>query len=527
MDIFPVHVRACVFVLAAYSVASLYILFFSRHKYLLKWSMGWAIITSAAFLSGHMAIFVAVVIAVSIFILPSKPSERVKYYFVLLPVIPLFVYDIPGPLGINLLLDLTYARLLTLAILVPAFIKLISQSGGITKKFLNGPTDKLLFFYVLLLSLLAFRNTTVTSGFREALNVVALDIFLPYYVISRSVQTLDDFRGVFMAILFSAIMLAFLGLLEQITYWSFFRYLPDLLDFRPITVNAFGEVRGMFLRTNTTMGPITLGYFIVLALGIAIYLRELLPKQKTFLFFSLVLFLIILISTGSRGAWLTAIALLMLYMYLKISDRWLRIILLLGGIISVFLGKILLDVIGGLSADSIDDHGTFQYRIDLIKTSANVIKNNILFGTDDPNRGGALESMRQGQGIIDIVNTYLALLLYYGVVGFSLFMAIFFVTLRNLYSASKSVKKYKKVWLLGNMLIAMTGATLILIGTVSSVSFIPIYYWSLIGLVSAYVRMCQRHQHYIKKVNNSFEQVISVRSKLVPTQIYPHRSAGN
>jgi O-antigen ligase len=458
---------------------------------------------------------VTTLILVSVFLIPQKKAEQIKYYFILLPIIPLFVYEVPGPLGINLLLDLTYARLLSLVILVPAFIAIISKSGGGTKKFLYGSLDKLIFSYVFLLSLLAFRDTTVTSGFRGAFNLIALDIFLPYYVISRSVQSLDDFRRVFIGILFSAIMLSFLGLFEQKFQWPFFGYLPELLDFRPVVVNAFGEVRGIFLRVNATMAPIPLGYFMVFALGILLFIKELLPKRKLFIFATSVLFLITLIFTGSRGAWLTALVFLLFYFYLKVSNLWLKLGFLAGGVGLIFVGNLILTMMGGLNVDSVDEHGTFQYRIDLVKTSIDVITDNFLFGTDDPNKGGALESMRQGQGIIDIVNSYLELLFYYGVVGFTLFLTIFFISLRNLYEAAKSMKKNRDIWLLGNMLIAMTMATLVMIGTVSSVNFIPIYYWSLIGLVGAYTRMCKNYGMRSSKVNDNSEQLVAVRSKLL------------
>jgi O-antigen ligase len=471
-------------------------------------------VTSAAFLSGHIAILIAAVIFIRIFLIPKEISEQVKYYFVLLPVIPLFVYDVSGPFGINLLLDITYARLLALAILLPIFISLIKKSRVGSKKFLYGSLDKLIFFYVLLLCLLAFRGTTVTSGFREAFNLLALDIFLPYYVISRSVQSLDDFRRVFSGILFSAIMLSFLSLFEQKFHWPFFRYLPDLLDFRPIIVNVFGEVRGMFLRVSATMAPIPLGYFMVFALAVLLFMKELLPKRKLFIYSTLVLFLVTLVFTGSRGAWLTAIIFCLLYFYLNISNIWLKLSLLVGGVGLIIVGNLSLSMIGGLNADAVDEHGTFQYRIDLINSSIDIIKNNLLFGTDDPNKGGALESMRQGQGIIDIVNSYLELLFFQGIVGFTLFLAIFSISIRNLYVAAKSVRKKNKFWLLGNMLIAMTLSTLVMIGTVSSVNFIPVYYWALIGLVGAYTRMCKSYQFQYGTVNEKSKQVVSGHTNL-------------
>jgi O-antigen ligase len=262
------------------------------------------------------------------------------------------------------------------------------------------------------------------------------------------------------------------------------------------------------------MAPIPLGYFMIFAIAILLFVKNLLPKRKLFVFATMALFIITLVFTGSRGAWLTAIVFCMLYTYLKMSDVWLKMSLVVGGIGLIFLGNLTLSMIGGLSADSVDEHGTFQYRIDLIISSINIIKDNFLFGTENPNQGGALESMRQGQGIIDIVNTYLALLLFQGISGFSLFLAIFSISIRGVYVATKSMKKNKKVWLLGNMLTAMVIATLVMIGTVSSVNFIPIYYWSLIGFASAYIRMSKSYQFRYGIAEKNSEQMIPVHAKL-------------
>lgn len=514
MDIFPVHVRACLYILAAYGVATLYIFFFYRYKYLVKWAVCWAVITCAVFLPGHIAVLILVVVLISAFLIPKKSSEKVKYYFVLLPVIPLFAYEVPGALGINLILELNYARLLSVAILFPAFVALIKESRGFTKNLLNEPLDKVVFIYVLLLCILSFRNTTITSGFRESFQLIFLDILLPYCVISRSIQSVVDFRRVFVGILFSGIMLSFLSLLQQKLHWPFFIYLPNLLDFQPILVDVYVDVRGMFLRVSATMEPIPLGYFMVFAIAILLFMKELLPKRKLFFFATLVLFVVTLFFTGSRGAWLTAIIFWMLYSYLNISNIWLKLSLIVGGIGLIFLGNIGLSMIGGLHADSVDEHGTFQYRLDLIYASIDVIKDNLLFGTDDPNEGGALESMRQGQGIIDIVNSYLQLLLFQGIVGFILFLMIFSISIRGVYVATKSAKKNKQVSLLGNMLLAMIVSTLVMIATVSSTGFIPVYYWSLIGFVSAYIRMTKGYQFRYRIVNNDSEQKIPFQARL-------------
>jgi O-antigen ligase len=105
-------------------------------------------------------------------------------------------------------------------------------------------------------------------------------------------------------------------------------------------------------------------------------------------------------------------------------------------------------------------------------------------------RNPILEEMRQGQGIIDIVNSYLQYALEFGLVGLGLFLLLILVVLRGVWRTRSAARKSNdiEVAILGRTLLAAMGGILVTIATVSSIFSIPALYWLIIGACVAYIR---------------------------------------
>lgn len=147
----------------------------------------------------------------------------------------------------------------------------------------------------------------------------------------------------------------------------------------------------------------------------------------------------------------------------------------------------MLPYIGTLEKDNI------TYRERLLDNSLIVIERNLWFGSFDFRKTPEMQSMVQGQGIIDIVNTYLNLALRFGVVGLALFVAFFASALLSLRKTLRTfADKDEHLCRLGRSLLATLLGILVTIFTVSSITFIPVVYWSLAGVAVAYVQMVRR-----------------------------------
>ena len=99
-----------------------------------------------------------------------------------------------------------------------------------------------------------------------------------------------------------------------------------------------------------------------------------------------------------------------------------------------------------------------------------------------------MQRMIQGQGIIDVVNSYLQIALEFGLVGLFLFV-IFFLTLgASLFTRAASPTSHEPSINYAG-LFALLVAMLFTIVTVSSVSVIPSIYWAFAGICAALPRL--------------------------------------
>jgi O-antigen ligase len=136
------------------------------------------------------------------------------------------------------------------------------------------------------------------------------------------------------------------------------------------------------------------------------------------------------------------------------------------------------------------DVGSVTYRTRLLELSMEVFWKNPWFGNLTFLRDPVLEELRQGQGIIDITNTYLAYALTYGIVGLLLFVVPF-------------IKELGAVWktrgmdgpdaaeheVLGRALVACMIGLLFTLATASMIHLIPGMLYLLLGAMSAYAAL--------------------------------------
>ena len=115
---------------------------------------------------------------------------------------------------------------------------------------------------------------------------------------------------------------------------------------------------------------------------------------------------------------------------------------------------------------------------------------NPMLGDPDFMDNPLLEQMRQGQGIIDIVNSYLQVALRYGLLGLSFFAGALLLPMAAVWRARKRVfATQPEAERLGRALLATMAGMLVTIATASGIGAIPTLYWIMAGLCVAYARM--------------------------------------
>lgn len=452
----------------------------------------WFVLTLAAFVAHNFWIYTLIAVPLLLYSNRRESNPPALFFFILF-ILPIATIPIPGMGLINFLFNLSHARLLELCILLPAFFAIRRQ--GNTLSFGRTATDKVLAGYLVLTALLTLlEKPSETNSLRDAFYLF-IDVFLPYFVISRSLKNMAAFRDALLSLVLAIMVLAPIAAFESIKHWLLYSVLTDVLGLQGAMTGYLG--RDGILRAIATAGqPIALGYLMVVGMGFYLFLQRFIQKKLIRRLGMLVL-AAGLIAALSRGPWIGAAILLSIFIATgrKAMPRFMG--LSLAAILSFTLVAMLpggekvinlLPFIGNTETENID------YREQLITNSIIVIKRNIWFGSVNYFEAPEMEALRQGEGIIDVVNTYIGMALTKGLVGLGLFVSFFALTLMGIYRAMRLIPdKDSEEYLLGRVLLATLLAILFIIFTVSSITIIPIVYWSVAALGVAYTQMVRNN----------------------------------
>jgi O-antigen ligase len=449
----------------------------------------WFGITLAAFLAHNFWIYIVVAAVLLLFALPRELNKLAMFFFVLFAVPPIDA-QITGLGVINQFFSINYLRLLALVVLLPAFLSLRGQPDA--ERFGRTLPDKFIAGYLVLNLVLQLTVDTFTNTLRNGVFYAFLEIFLPYYVASRSLKNLQRFREAMMAFVVAAMVLSVIGAFEMVRHWLLYSTLGDVLGARWSLGNYLERGENLLRAQGTTGHPIALGYVMAVAMGFILYLRKSVPNPTAW-GLGLVLLTAGLIAPLSRGPWVGAAAILLVFVATGPSPGLSFAKL---GLLCVIILPVLLATPAG---DTIIDHlpfiGTIQaenvtYRQQVLEISIQVIMQNPVFGAVDARYSLAMQELRQGQGIIDVVNTYLGVGLGSGLVGLSLFSGFFIAVAVGIFKGMRNLAdRNDERYLLGRALSSTLLGILVIIFTVSSISVIPVIYWSVAGLGVAYARM--------------------------------------
>jgi hypothetical protein len=444
----------------------------------------WLLVTSIAFLSGNFWIYAILCYFVCVAARRRDPNPLALYVFLLFA-IPPYSRVIPGIGPIDNLISLHHERILTLAILVPMAFAIRKQAIARSAELrLADMAILALLGYQFLCSV--FQSTT--SGYLRQLIYLSLDTGVIYYVASRALRTTDQFREVMCAFVAAMAIMAVVAVFETGKSWWVYQSLSVPFG----AEGGYYTTRGSLglLRAKAALGhPITLGYNI----GVALMLTHALwgrmaTRGRSWLLVGLLCAGTLM--TFSRGPWVGTAA---GFLYLLVSGpgRIRRIFL------AVTLGALATGVLmmtpfgrsiyGMLPFVGNVDSGSITYRQLLWDASMVVLKQNLWFGDMHYLANPLMEKMRQGEGIIDMVNTYLQFAMPYGIIGLGLFVLCLHrawrgVRGRGLEGSFSGVEEVS----IRRALRAALLTICITIATVSSIGLVPVTYWLFIGLCVGY-----------------------------------------
>jgi O-Antigen ligase len=385
----------------------------------------WLAITVAAFLCPDFVWFCGVSACILVFATRREPNPG-ALFLMLVYVVPDFAWRVPM-VGISYLMDLDFDMLLSLCVMLPVAWRLLRSTP-------QPPARRLEVVDLLLLAYLGLRavffilpeigrgvlmEPTATDNLRRLLESL-LTLFVPYYVLSRCAASREQVQELLATFCLAGAVMAAIGTFEAAKHWLLYNEMRS----------NWGEYEGYIMRGDelraraSTSHPLALGSILAVAFGFWLCLREQITSSVVRLG-GIGLYWLGLLAAYSRGPWVGAGFIYFSYVALSRQRLSALIKAAAGAALVVLLlamtplgdkiGKVI-PYFGGTV-----DAANITYRERLADRAWQIVAESPLLG--DQQALAKMADLRQGQGIIDLVNGYVDILLDNGFVGLSLYLS--------------------------------------------------------------------------------------------------------
>jgi hypothetical protein len=385
----------------------------------------WFVLTVAAFASPNFWFFLLVAAPLLAWAGQRDPNAA-ALVLLLLHVIPPIDVELPSVI-VNRLFELTNYRLLALVVLLPAAWRLAAATSGQPKPGLLRAADACVLAFgalqlVLLVPYESFTNT-MRRGF-----LYGLDVGLVYYVFSRSLRDARRFDEAVAALCLGVGVMAPVAVFESVRQWLLY---PGIAAQWGAPNEFAWLLRGDNLRAQAAAGhALVLGYLCAMALVLWAWAQRRIPDAPVLKALAVAALAGGLLASISRGPWLVALMAYFAFHLIGPSPGGALVKRL--AVVGVVFALLLISPWGASVIDRLPFVGTVdaqnvEYRQRLADVSWVLIQRNPWFG--DPFVLYQMEELRQGQGIIDLVNGYAATALFFGGVGLALQLGAFAIGL--------------------------------------------------------------------------------------------------
>lgn len=455
----------------------------------------WVILTVVEFASPSFWLF-ALLMFIVLRWCARKDGNPLATYALLLNAVPPLQADVPF-VGINVLFSLDTYRLLALGILIP----FVWQQRKASHQASFGYMDFMLLIFGALQIALFVRPDTpdawqLHDSFTNILRRACLFLIDAYmlYAAFKHLGGRAKIREFMAFYCLGCAILAALAIFESLRHWLLYADVGATWGVEAVT--KYLDRAGILRASVSTGHALVLGYLLAIALAFWVYLSDRAPSKRH-RYGGIALFVLGLLAAYSRGPWLGAVTVCLVYYiaqprkvaaFAKVAvwSSALGVVLLLSP-----LGERITSVIpffgGTVDAYNID------YRRALADKSVEVVKAHPWFG--DQEAYSKLQKLRQGVGVIDFVNSYAQVAVFYGLIGLSAF-AMFL--LLGIWKAYQTVRRGSLIdpdlRLIGSSVLASLVGTAVMIYTSSFIFAYEKMFYVLCGLAVA----CQRIDVYSK-----------------------------
>lgn len=331
------------------------------------------------------------------------------------------------------------------------------------------------------------RGSSATNILRTALDN-GLQMFIPYFVVSRTVRTGEDVRLALFGLVAACASLSMLALYEALHGWPIYRSLWTYYGI-PLGSGASVKLRAGLLRSPGPFAEPT-GFAFALCFGTlaAISIRSLFRSRQRQAIV-VVLLLLGICAPQSRGAWLgLAVGVVAVQIYAGRMIAFARTAAYAAiGVIAVLAAGLVSTRIGSMLGFYSQTGGSDDYRATLFSRGVEEVARFPLLGRPLSDVVYAMRDMTQGEGIVDFVNSYLFIALITGIIGLVVFAGSLLIPLAKVWTIRSRARRAPEIvdntaYLFGALL-----AVMVMLGYTSIGGKTTIMLTTLLALIAATV----------------------------------------
>jgi hypothetical protein len=457
----------------------------------------WFVLTAVSFVSPNFWLYTLVAVPMLLWA-GRNDSNPIALYLLMLHVIPPVEVIIPV-LGNNGLFPLDNYRLLALCVLLPTTIRYRKNSDPRMPGAFGAMDVLLLAFGVLQVALYTApdlpHHFVIPDSPSNALRrgvLFLLDAYLLYFAVSRICQSRQKMVDAAASFCLACAVIAAIAMFERAKGWLLYVDIASRWGTEPNA--AFYLTRGGSVRAQVSAGhAIALGNILVVAFGFWLYLKSHVQSRIHRIGVTLLLWGGLL-AAFSRGAWLGAAT--VYFTFIVVGPRAVSRLVKGTGLALVIAGLVAVSPIGDRIIEMLPEMGkpADMYRHRLAERGWELVFAHPFFGNQFP--WPEMEDLRQGEGIIDMVNTYLSVALSYGFIGLFCFLSFILLGMTRAYARARDLSHSDPdLALLGTSLIACIVGILIMIDSNSFNLGSEKMFYVLAGLTTAYARLARSPQH--------------------------------
>jgi hypothetical protein len=435
----------------------------------------WMVLTIVTFASPTFYTFALLSIPILVWA-ARRDSNPAALYLMLFYVAPNVQFA-----PIHQLFAIGHVRLLGFCILIPALMRTdLRQIRG-------EPNWKAMSFYIVAFCLLQVALfaplESLTACVRRGF-LLLLDLAIPFVAFSRILNSRKSIAEAMCALVLATAVMAPVGFFESMRNWLLYVGVG----------NGWGApqdfaflLRAGKLRAQVSAGhSIAFGYAMAVGFGLWLYLqRGQLPKSRAHLVTAWLW--MGSFAAYSRAPWLVAVIMMFAYLLMLPHgfSRSMRALMIMG----MLFGAVAMTPLGASIIDTLPFVGTLDsqnvtYRQTLFQTSVELIKEKPWFG--DRFVMLRMEHLRQGQGIIDLVNGYLYVALFFGLTGLWLLGSFLIGCTFKAYAACVKARQLDTEFAaIGACVGSIMFGTMIYIATAG----FELLTWAFAGMAVAYARV--------------------------------------